>query len=68
MAQPKLELDENLWLRVVKSAEYQGYSSPQQFIAEVLERELAKAPVSVSDQEVTRKMEELGYLDYGRDI
>jgi hypothetical protein len=68
MAQPKIELDENLWLRVVKSAEYQGYSSPQQFIAEVLERELAKAPVSVSDQEVTRKMEELGYLDYGRDI
>jgi hypothetical protein len=68
MAQPKIELDENLWLRVVKSAEYQGYSSPQQFIAEVIERELAKAPVSVSDQEVTRKMEELGYLDYGRDI
>ncbi len=68
MAQPQIELDENLWLRVVKSAEYQGYSSPQQFIAEVLERELAKEPASVSDQEVTRKMEELGYLDFGRDI
>ena len=68
MSQPRIELDENLWLRVVKSAELQGYSSPQQFIAEVLERELAKAPEGVSDQEVTRKMEELGYLDFGRDI
>jgi hypothetical protein len=68
MEQPKIELDENLWLRVVKSAECQGYSSPQQFIVEVLERELAKAPESVSDQDVTRKMEQLGYLDYGRDI
>jgi hypothetical protein len=68
MSQPKIELDESLWLRVVKSAECQGYSSPQQFIAEVLERELAKAPTGVSDQEVTRKMEELGYLDFGRDI
>ena len=68
MSQPRIELDENLWLRVVKSAEYQGYSSPQQFIAEVLEQELAKAPAGVSDQEVTRKMEELGYLDFGRDI
>ena len=68
MSQPTIELDENLWLRVVKLAELQGCSSPQQFIAEVLERELAKAPAIVSDQEVTRKMEELGYLDYGRDI
>ena len=68
MEQPKIELDENLWLRVVKSAECQGYSSPQQFVAEVLEREVAKAPGGVSDQEVTRKMEELGYLDFGRDI
>jgi hypothetical protein len=68
MSKPSIELDENLWLRVVKSAECQGYSSPQQFIAEVLERELAKAPAGVSDQEVTRKMEELGYLDFGRDI
>jgi hypothetical protein len=68
MSQPSIELDENLWLRVVKSAEYQGYSSPQKFIAEVLERELVKAPADVSDQEVTRKMEELGYLDFGRDI
>jgi hypothetical protein len=37
-------------------------------VADVLEKALAEAATTVSDQEVTRKMEELGYLDFGRDI
>jgi hypothetical protein len=37
-------------------------------VAEVLEKALAQAAAKVSDQEVTRKMEELGYLDFGSDI
>ena len=68
MPESSIQLDENLWLRIVKAAEVRGYTSPQQFIADVLERELAKPADEVSDQEVSRKMEQLGYLDFGRDI
>jgi hypothetical protein len=35
---------------------------------QMLEGETPKAPASGSDEEITRKMEELGYLDYGLDI
>jgi hypothetical protein len=35
---------------------------------QVLEKESSKAPGSGSYEEITRKMEELGYLDYGLDI
>jgi len=33
-----------------------------------LETEPSRAPASASDAEIERKMEELGYLDYGLDI
>jgi len=62
-----IEIREDLWLRLVQSAEYHGYGSPQEYAAAILEKELGAAS-GVTDQEVTRKMEELGYLDFGRDI
>ena len=66
--QRRIEISEDLWLRVERSSRYQGFSSPHQYVADVLEKALAEAATTVSDQEVTRKMEELGYLDFGRDI
>ncbi|PWU07792.1 MAG: hypothetical protein C5B51_09035 [Terriglobia bacterium] len=63
-----VEINENLWTRLVKFAELKGHASPQQFIEETLERELAQPDGAVSDQEITHKMEQLGYLDFGRDI
>jgi hypothetical protein len=64
----KIEISSNLWARVVQAAQARGISSPQQFVTELIERELAKDQSSSSDAEITRKMEELGYLDFGRDI
>ena len=66
--QRRIEISEDLWLRVERSSRYQGFSSPDLYVADVLEKALAQAAATVSDQEVTRKMEELGYLDFGRDI
>ena len=66
--QPSIELTESLWERVVKSAEDHGYSSPQSYVADVLEREVSRGVSTVSDQQIALKMEELGYLDFGRDI
>ena len=66
--QRRIEISEDLWLRIERSSRYHGYSSPHGYVAEVLEKALAQAAAKVSDQEVTRKMEELGYLDFGSDI
>jgi hypothetical protein len=64
----KIEIDSNLWTRLVEAAQARGFSSPQQFVLQLIERELAKEQSSSSDAEITQKMEELGYLDFGRDI
>ena len=45
-----------------------GYSSPQEFVEHVLERELAKVESSASDEEIAKKLQGLGYLDAGIDI
>ena len=63
-----MEINDNLRLKLAKAAEIRGYSSPQQFLEDVLERELARPDCGASDQEITQKMEQLGYLDFGRDI
>jgi hypothetical protein len=64
----KIELSASLWERLVQAAQARGYESPQQYVIELIERDLAKEESSVSDDEITHKMEELGYLDFGRDI
>jgi hypothetical protein len=63
----QIEFSENLWSRLVKSAERRGYASPQKYVTDVIEREVAKDDGS-SDAEIAVKMQDLGYLDYGRDI
>jgi len=63
-----MEINESLRLKLAKAAEVRGYSSPQQLLEEILERELASPDFGASDAEIAQKMEQLGYLDYGRDI
>ena len=46
-----------------KCAAAGGYSSPQEFVEHVLEKELAKLDTSASDEEIARKLQGLGYLD-----
>ena len=64
----KIEISPDLWTRLVEVAQARGCSSPQQFVTQLIEQELAKEASSLSDAEITQKMEELGYLDFGRDI
>ena len=63
MARPTLKLRQPLWDRVVRCAAAAGYSSPQEFIEHVLEKELAKIEVTDSDQEVLKKLKGLGYIE-----
>lgn len=40
-----------------------GYSTPQEFVEHVLEKELAKIEESESDEEILNKLKGLGYID-----
>jgi hypothetical protein len=65
----KVEFSPGLWARLVEAAQARGYSSPDQFVTDLIERELGPGKTAApSDAEIAHKMEELGYLDFGRDI
>ena len=63
MLGPNIKLNKALWAKVKKCAEAGGYSSPQEFVEHLLEKELAKLDTSASPEEIARKLQGLGYID-----
>ena len=60
---PSIKLKKELWERVEKVAEVAGYSSPQEFVSHVVEKELAKLEDADSDEKILDKLKGLGYID-----
>lgn len=58
-----IKLSKEMTARVRKCSEAAGYSSPEEFVEHVLERELAKMEDAGSDEELVKKLKGLGYLD-----
>jgi hypothetical protein len=58
-----VKLSPELWERIEKASGAAGYSSPQEFVEHVLERELKKLEAAQSDAEIVKKLQGLGYLD-----
>ncbi len=59
----KITLDKALLERVKDAATKAGYSSPDEFVAHVLERELSKGDAdATSDADVKKQLEGLGYI------
>ncbi|HTP87257.1 MAG TPA: hypothetical protein VMJ34_09915 [Bryobacteraceae bacterium] len=56
-------MNKALAARVKKCAEAGGYSSPEEFVEHVLEKELSKLDTSASDEEIAKKLQGLGYID-----
>jgi hypothetical protein len=63
MPGPSIKLNKALWAKVKKCSEAAGYSSPEEFVEHLLEKELAKIETSSSDDEIVKKLQGLGYLD-----
>jgi len=63
MFKDTIKLNKDLMARVRKCSEAAGYSSPEEFVQHVLERELAKVEKADSDEEIVKKLKGLGYLD-----
>ena len=58
-----VKLDKALCDRARSVAEKGGYSSLEEFVGHVLERELAKLDESASREEIEKKLKGLGYLE-----
>lgn len=56
-------MKKELWDRVKRCADAAGYSSPQEFVEHVLEKELAKLEDAETDEQIVNKLKGLGYLE-----
>jgi len=60
---PTIKLNKDLWARVKRCSDAAGYSSAEEFIEHILEKELSKIEETASDEEIVRKLQGLGYID-----
>lgn len=60
----KIKLEKELMDRVKKAAELAGYSSVEEFVGHVLEKELSRIDDggSSSEEEIKKRLEGLGYI------
>jgi hypothetical protein len=57
-----IKLDKALLARVKRYADLAGYSSADEFVAHVLEKELGKLEGSESEEDIKKKLKGLGYI------
>jgi metal-responsive CopG/Arc/MetJ family transcriptional regulator len=60
---PKIKIDSGLFDRVKKMAEAAGYSSTEEFVTHIIEKELAKHESADSDAKTAEQLRGLGYID-----
>jgi hypothetical protein len=58
----KIKIDGELWDRVKKAAEAGGYSSPEEFVIHVLERDLSALDGADDEEEIMKRLQGLGYI------
>jgi hypothetical protein len=61
--EPTVKVKKELWERIKICAGAAGYSSPEEFVQHILEREVARLDDAQSDEEIVRKLKGLGYLE-----
>jgi metal-responsive CopG/Arc/MetJ family transcriptional regulator len=63
LSKRKIKIDKELYDKLERIADAAGYSSTEEFIIHVLEREAAKIDDdSSSDEEIKKRLEGLGYI------
>lgn len=63
MASTKIKIDKALYERVKAVADAAGYSSADEFITNVLEKELAKLEDTETDEQLQERLRGLGYIE-----
>lgn len=59
----KVKIDRALYDRLVRIAQARGYSSTDEFIIHVLEKEASKLDEAADDAEVEKQLRGLGYIE-----
>jgi hypothetical protein len=59
----KIKLEPALYERVKKVSQVAGYTSPEEFIVHIIEKELAKLETAQTDEEITERLRGLGYIE-----
>ena len=59
----KIKIDKELYRRVAAAASRAGYSSAEEFIAHVLEREVGTPEEKLEDKQVEQRLRGLGYIE-----
>jgi len=60
---PKIKLDSQLFNRAKKVADIAGYSSVEEFIIHIIEKELEKFESIDEDEKVAERLRGLGYIE-----
>jgi len=59
----KIKIDSSLFDRAKKATEAAGYSSVEEFITHIIEREVGKYESSETDEKVADQLRGLGYIE-----
>ena len=59
----KVKIDSGLYNRAKKVVEAAGYSSIEEFITHIIEKELTKYEAAESDEKVAEQLRGLGYIE-----
>jgi len=59
----KIKIEDGLYERVKKVAQLAGYAAPEEFIVNVIEKELSVLESASTDAEVTERLRGLGYIE-----
>jgi hypothetical protein len=62
MFRSTIKLDKALFNRVKRHADVAGYSSVEEFVTHVLEKEMVSIEESDSEAEIKKKLKGLGYI------
>jgi hypothetical protein len=57
-----VKFDKHLWAKLKRYADLAGYSSVDEFVTHVVEKEVAQLEGSDSEEEIRKKLKGLGYL------
>ena len=59
----KVKIDSNLLARAKKASEAAGYSSVEEFITHIIEKETAKYETTEANEETLKQLRGLGYIE-----
>ena len=57
-----IKIDRELYAKIKKYADQQGYSSLDEFVAHALEKEIALFEEAESEEDIKKKLQGLGYI------